>query len=157
MPLASEKYYALNNNNDRLCQSIIVCEKHYYIYLGLLCRQCQEPIQVNAPSETLDDGFKYHQHCVQCPGCVLLEQQPATRRRRSSSSKVLPRSHQEWYRYDGRTYCRYHFSLLRGTECVGCSQAVFHDPVLDPLEKNKLWHEECFMIFKVDIALFSAC
>lgn len=54
------------------------------------------------------------------------------------------------FTYDGKSYCQYHYSLLRGTACIGCGQAVLDKPVEDDAEQGRLWHYECFKIYKVN-------
>ncbi|KAG0174295.1 hypothetical protein DFQ30_005069 [Apophysomyces sp. BC1015] len=51
------------------------------------------------------------------------------------------------YEYDKRPYCRYHYSLLRGTDCAGCRQAILQQFV-EQNEHNQKWHPECYIIQK---------
>ncbi|GAN06883.1 hypothetical protein MAM1_0140d06373 [Mucor ambiguus] len=76
------------------------------------------------------DDYKYHKECLRCPGCTI-----------SSSSDMSHHPSQQLYRYNDRPYCRYHYSLIKGTECIGCGQTVFEQN--DTLEN---WHTECYML-----------
>ncbi|KAI9482517.1 hypothetical protein BDB00DRAFT_857660 [Zychaea mexicana] len=155
MPV-TDKYYALDH--DTIPRSI-VCERHYYTRLNNICRQCGEPLQEDAPLEMID-GHKYHQQCIRCPGCFLaIQAQQQHQLKRSSrimrssrnstsSSDYYVDDSKEKFVYGARSYCRYHFSLLRGTACVGCGQAVLCQPVHDRDNPERWWHHECFMIQK---------
>ncbi|KAI8145372.1 hypothetical protein BJV82DRAFT_666635 [Fennellomyces sp. T-0311] len=146
MPV-TDKYYALDHDGT---SRSIVCEQHYYTRLNLLCKQCGEPLLEGTPLEIIG-GHKYHEQCVRCPGCLLAKKAPQKR-----SSKII-RSHRKEYYFDdtkethpynGRSYCPYHFSLVRGTACQGCGQAVLSQLVNDRIDPEKRWHHECFMIQK---------
>ena len=152
MPV-TDKYYALDH--DGIPRSI-VCERHYYTQLNLLCKQCGEPLLEGTPLETIG-GHKYHEQCVRCPGCLL-----AKKAQQKRNSKIMRSHRKEYYfddtkdsfPYDGRSYCRYHYSLLRGTQCQGCGQTVHSQPVSDRVDPEKRWHHECFMIHKVNTTFF---
>ncbi|KAI9323802.1 hypothetical protein BX666DRAFT_2108646 [Dichotomocladium elegans] len=175
----TKKYYAIDRNR----RQAIVCEQHYYIHT--LCARCGELlIQIAEESIQEVDGLRYHEQCVQCPGCLLAKRASCHSghsvngggstnsasgfnnwrvvNRLSRSSKTnnstsnydgstlnepLVDSRPE-YKYDNKSYCRYHYSLLRGTGCTGCGQAILSQPVDDKTEPGKHWHHECFMIYK---------
>ncbi|ORY92273.1 hypothetical protein BCR43DRAFT_86974 [Syncephalastrum racemosum] len=117
IPIAS-KFYTLQGNSK------FVCERHYYEHLGLLCLQCHEPIR--GPVDPKNP--KYHTKCLRCPHCIL------------------PSAEDACYEYNGRAYCRYHFSQLKATQCAGCSHAVLKQYV-EHRDATK-WHPECYMIQK---------
>lgn len=174
----TDKFYAADPDemgDDR----IIVCEIHYYVRRGLLCKQCEKPLRAGAPAETVG-RFKYHEQCIKCPGCLLALHAPPSplsqsqhhhhhsyhRRHNTHSSpantttpsatdlinsKKDSESTTSWVHHDGRSYCRYHYSLLRGTECAGCNQAIMLQPIDDIQQDGKRWHHECYMIQKVKI------
>ncbi|ORY93100.1 hypothetical protein BCR43DRAFT_496321 [Syncephalastrum racemosum] len=171
----TDKFYAADPDevgDDR----VIVCEIHYYVRRGLLCKQCEKPLRAGAPAETVG-RFKYHEQCIKCPGCLLALHAPPSpvsqsqhhhhhfyQRRHNShptnGTAMTPsavdlinktkdkESTTSWVHHDGRSYCRYHYSLLRGTECAGCNQAIMSQPVDDMQQDGKRWHHECYMIQK---------
>ncbi|KAG0177687.1 hypothetical protein DFQ29_004521 [Apophysomyces sp. BC1021] len=120
--LVADKFYTLDisESNDTKKRKRVVCEQHYYAKLGLICQQC--------------DGKCYHQ-CFKCPGCMI--------------SKMKEEEENEaCYEFNGRMYCRYHFSMLRGNQCGGCGQAILKQFVEHQDQPKKKWHPECYMIFK---------
>lgn len=107
----------------------IVCEQHYYSRLGLICKQCHQPI-----FGPVEPGLEYHLECLQCPDCVANEQQ-------SEDGSC--------FEYRGQAYCRYHFSMIPDTHCAGCDQAILKQFVEHHCYPGKKWHPECYMIQKV--------
>lgn len=52
------------------------------------------------------------------------------------------------YEFKGTSYCRLHYSLLQETHCHGCDQAILKQFVEHRDLPNKIWHPECYMIYK---------
>lgn len=65
--------------------------------------------------------------CVQCPPKTI---------------------HSFYYELNGKSYCRIHYSLLPKTQCFGCHQAVLKQFVQHRDIPEKIWHPECYMIYK---------
>lgn len=118
-----------NDNGVYQQHVMILCEQHYYTHLGLICRQCHEPIL-----EPVDPRFMYHPQCLQCPDCITHD---------AASS----------FEYNGQVYCRYHFSLNDDTHCAGCNMAILKQFVEQQHEPRKRWHLTCYMIQKVCMLL----
>lgn len=123
---------------------VILCEKDYYEHSRLKCHQCNQLITQNN-FQTIGI-YKYHKQCLHCPGCTIMKNLPV-------SGTVINEDEEdaetiERYDYNNRPYCRYHFSLIKGTECAGCGQAVLQE-YLEPTSNNGKWHQECYMIKKV--------
>lgn len=105
----------------------VLCERDYYSRAQFQCQQCNEQI-TNDHFELIGKN-KYHKYCLHCPDCIQ-----------------QPEEDLERFEYDGKPYCRFHYSLLKGTCCVGCGQAILYQYK----SKNELkWHPECYMIKKV--------
>ncbi|CAO3617168.1 unnamed protein product [Mucor hiemalis] len=121
---------------------VILCEKDYYEHSHLKCHQCNQHITQNN-YQTIG-SYKYHKQCLHCPGCTIMKNLPVpgTSKNEDEDDNTLER-----YDYNNRPYCRYHFSLIKGTECVGCGQAVLQE-YLEPTSNNGKWHQECYMIKK---------
>ncbi|CAO3673102.1 unnamed protein product [Rhizopus stolonifer] len=111
-----EKFYLTNE--------MILCENDYY-----RCRQCKQSILNHDELQEFGD-YKYHTDCLVCPGCTI-----------TPTTTTNIRS--DYFDYNGRLYCEYHYSLIKGVECIGCGQAVF-----DHQEEEDRWHTECSMIHK---------
>lgn len=88
--------------------------------LGLICLKCNKPI--TTPEQ------KFHPQCIQCPSCVT------------------PTISQ--YEFKGTSYCRIHYSLIQETHCNGCDQAILKQFVEHRDIPDKIWHPECYMIYK---------
>ncbi|KAI9277455.1 hypothetical protein BY458DRAFT_106720 [Sporodiniella umbellata] len=114
-----DKFYLTND--------MILCEKDYY-----RCRQCQQRITEESQLQEFGD-YKYHAECLICPGCTIIP-----------TPLNIPQPN--YYDYNGRLYCQYHYSLIKGVECIGCGQAVFQQENHPEIED--IWHTECFMIYK---------
>ncbi|KAI7849537.1 hypothetical protein BDC45DRAFT_271959 [Circinella umbellata] len=107
---------------------MIVCEYHYYSHLGLICRHCDKPILGPVHMD-----LRFHPHCLQCPDCTRLGKEQG----------------EPCFEYNDQAYCRYHFSLLSETHCIGCDQAILKQFVEHPINyPDKKWHPECYMIQK---------
>jgi hypothetical protein len=111
---------------------MILCEKDYYQRHGFKCHQCQG--YINDDNHALFGDYKYHPQCLQCPGCTIMK-----------TMMVEPDENEKRFDYNGRPYCLYHYSLIKGTECQGCGQAV-----LNKTQETAKWHQECHLIQKVD-------
>ncbi|KAI7872359.1 hypothetical protein BDF14DRAFT_1752598 [Spinellus fusiger] len=101
---------------------------------GGLCAHCHRSVQYGHYEAV--DGSVYHPACLQCVGCRM---QPTDQR--------VP-FEEEWYDYQGGLYCRYHYSLLRGTCCVGCHHTVLGRFVEHKEKVDQRWHSECYMLHK---------
>lgn len=106
-----------------LSMDTIACQQHYYQHAQFKCHSCHGLIMNDA--FCIIDGVRYHTQCLQCPGCTISNDP----------------SSQQLYRYNDRPYCRYHYSLIKGTECAGCGQTVFEQS-----EALDGWHTECYML-----------
>ncbi|KAI8988400.1 hypothetical protein BDF20DRAFT_329630 [Mycotypha africana] len=149
--------------------TLILCEKDYYQHSQLKCHQCNEAI--NNDDYVVLSAYKYHKNCLQCIGCTITKNNSrsnmASHENGNSNSSSSNRSgietslHEavglnqqrkqvmstkEIYDYDGRPYCRYHFSLIKGIECAGCGQTILHHN--KGREGGPKWHSECYMIQK---------
>ncbi|KAF7728777.1 hypothetical protein EC973_005615 [Apophysomyces ossiformis] len=120
--LVADKFYTLeaNESKDKRKRRRVVCEEHYYANLGNICQRCKG---------------KCHRQCFKCPGCVI-------------SKMEEDGENEACYEFNGRTYCRYHFSMLRGNQCGGCGHAILKQFVEHQDSAKKKWHPECYMIFK---------
>lgn len=116
----------------------ILCEQDYYQQSNFKCHQCNQAITKD--NYEVIGAYKYHGHCLHCPGCTIVKNLPP-----STTTDDNPEESSERFDYNGRPYCRYHYSLIKGTECVGCGQAV----LCQYMENNGKWHPECYMIMKV--------
>lgn len=125
--------------------SVILCEKDYFEISGFKCHQCNESITKNN-YEVIGD-YKYHRHCLHCPGCTIVKNVPCSIDEVQQKQDEEEEESFERYDYNGRPYCRYHYSLIKGTECIGCGQAVLHQYMELPNSNGK-WHPECCMIMK---------
>lgn len=117
-----DRFYLLSMDT----MDVIACQHDYYQHVQFKCHSCHGLIMNDAFCVIGD--YKYHKQCLQCPGCTI-----------SNNSDAM--SHQQLYRYNDRPYCRYHYSLIRGTECMGCGQTV-----LEQNEALENWHTECYML-----------
>lgn len=113
------KFYLMNMNNKQ----VILCEDDYY-----RCQYCKKVI-LQAELQEFGD-YKYHLDCPVCPGCAFDE--------------TMTTDTTNYFEYQGKLYCQYHYSLIKGVNCVGCGQALL-DNNDETLEK---WHTECYMIYK---------
>jgi hypothetical protein len=52
--------------------------------------------------------------------------------------------------YNGRPYCLYHYSLIKGTACQGCGQTVLNEKTNETVK----WHQSCYLIQKVYFFLY---
>lgn len=115
----ADKYYPIESpRNSR--RKFVLCEYHHLQRLGFICLKCDKPMTTAEQ--------KYHSACIQCPSCVT------------------PTLSQ--YEFKGTSYCRLHYSLLPETHCNGCDQAIVKQFVEHRDLPNKIWHPECYMIFK---------
>ncbi|KAI7901553.1 uncharacterized protein BX663DRAFT_96972 [Cokeromyces recurvatus] len=139
-----EKFYLLELDNNLIHHqhNIILCEKDYYKHSRFKCRQCHEDIK-NDNFQVIGT-YRYHQHCLHCPGCTVLKTLPIHVK---TGREELPIK--EYFDYNGRPYCRYHYSLIKGTECFGCGQAILQS------ELNQKWHLECYKIKKILLSHFT--
>ncbi|KAI9481463.1 MAG: hypothetical protein EXX96DRAFT_214785 [Benjaminiella poitrasii] len=144
-----EKFYLLELDSmleeEMSVNNIILCEKDYYKHSRFKCHQCNGDIK--------NDHFqiigphKYHQHCLHCPGCTVLKNHVQT----AQMDYEKENEPKKYFDYNGRLYCRYHYSLIKGTECVGCRQAIlYHQPPTKrpELSINPKWHPECYKMKK---------
>ncbi|KAG0744828.1 hypothetical protein G6F61_006044 [Rhizopus arrhizus] len=109
----------MNMNNKH----VILCEDDYY-----RCQYCKKTI-LQAELQEFGD-YKYHLDCPVCPGCAFDE--------------TMTTDTTNYFEYQGKLYCQYHYSLIKGVNCDGCGQALL-DNNDETLEK---WHTECYMIYK---------
>lgn len=118
---------------------VILCERDYFDYNStrFKCHQCNQSIATN--EYQIVGIYKYHNHCLHCPGCTITQNNFIDGEQDHSIEK---------YDYNNRPYCRYHYSLIKGTECIGCGQAVLSTNNHTTSNGGK-WHQECFMIMKV--------
>lgn len=145
---------------------VILCERDYYNQNKSKCHQCNQFITDNH-YETVGI-YKYHKHCLHCPGCIITKSLPSvpsalppqlvsspasssSSSAASLSSIITSNDEQqekedslERFNYNNRPYCRYHYSLIKGTECTGCGQTV----LFQHKETTDKWHTECFMLMK---------
>ncbi|KAG2234085.1 hypothetical protein INT48_000262 [Thamnidium elegans] len=120
-PVAKKYYTITSEEKNRMSRKkLVVCEYHHMKRLGLICLKCNKPI--TTPEQ------KFHPQCIQCPLCVT------------------PTVSQ--YEHKGTSYCRLHYSLIPDTHCHGCNQAILKQFVEHRDIPNKIWHPECYMIFK---------
>ncbi|CEP16466.1 hypothetical protein [Parasitella parasitica] len=108
----------------------ISCQQDYYQHVQFKCHSCRGTI--SSDDFSVIDGRKYHRGCLKCPGCAI-----------SDDTMPLQPSQPLMYSYNDRPYCRYHYSLIRGTACAGCGQTVY-----DQKEELENWHTECYMMKK---------
>jgi hypothetical protein len=138
---------------------IILCERDYYNN-DSKCHHCNQAVQDN--NYEVVGVYKYHRHCLHCPGCTIMKNMPSlssannsTASSNSSLSSIITtattttndelleeQDNLERFNYNNRPYCRYHYSLIKGTECNGCGQTVF------PQQQQAKWHSECYMLMK---------
>lgn len=111
---------------------IISCQQDYYQHVQFKCHSCHGHI-LNDDFCVIDQ-FKYHKQCLKCPGCTISD---ISHQQQQQQSPQL-------YNYNDRPYCRYHYSLIKGTECFGCGQTIF-DQNEEALEN---WHTECYLMKK---------
>lgn len=122
--ITNNKYYFMED--QQLRKKVILCELDYLKRSNsIICLKCNKPITRFSSS----NQHSYHPECsVQCPSCFT------------------PSQYQ--YEYKSVNYCRYHYSLLEETHCMGCHQAVLKQFVELEHCPNQLWHPECYMIYK---------
>ncbi|KAI8346377.1 hypothetical protein EDC96DRAFT_521501 [Choanephora cucurbitarum] len=126
-----DKFYLLDIDvGEAISSNIILCEKDYYQQSQFKCHQCNG--QISNDHFQMIGSHKYHQQCLFCPGCTI-------------ENNNTCKTDEERFDYNGRPYCRYHYSLIKGTECVGCGQAVLDQSKIQDQVK---WHTECYMIKK---------
>lgn len=89
------------------------------------CQQCQQPIHSD------DSRQRIVVTCAGYAGC----------------------SNEACYEWSARLYCRYHFSMLPGTQCAGCDEAILRQFVEHHNYPGKRWHPECYMIQKVSVKM----
>ncbi|CAO0793612.1 unnamed protein product [Mucor circinelloides] len=119
-----DKFYLLSVD----MMDLIACQQDYYQHVQFKCHSCHG--QILDDEFCVIDDYKYHKQCLKCPGCTI--------------SDMSHHPSQQLYRYNDRPYCRYHYSLIKGTECAGCGQTVFEQN--EALEN--WWHTECYMLRK---------
>jgi hypothetical protein len=119
--------------------NIILCERDYYKYNDFKCHQCNQCITKD--NYEIIGIYKYHRHCLHCPGCII------SKNNAIEEEKEIQDTY-ERFDYNNRPYCRYHYSLIKGTECTGCKQTVLCQ-YTTPTNQQGKWHPECYMIMKV--------
>lgn len=117
--------------NERDYGTIILCEKDYLEHYQYECNQCKNEITDDDEYEVIGQ-FKYHLECLRCPGCQI-------------SGATIIDNNRERFEYNGKPYCRFHYSMIKGTECIGCRQAILYEY---KLKNNMKWHPECYMLNK---------
>jgi hypothetical protein len=120
--------------------NVILCEKDYFEYsaIRLKCHQCNGLITHHNDYKTIGN-YKYHHYCLHCPGCTIMTSFHNEQEEQQQDSA-------ERYDYNNRPYCRYHYSLIKGTECIGCGQVVLSTKNM--VNNGGKWHQECYMIMK---------
>ena len=109
--------------------SLSVADKYYYlIEKRRRIILCQYHYTKRSAMETVG--------CVQCPPKTI---------------------HSFYYELNGKSYCRIHYSLLPKTQCFGCHQAVLKQFVQHRDIPEKIWHPECYMIYKVNLKYNYQC
>ncbi|KAI8988744.1 hypothetical protein BDB01DRAFT_566660 [Pilobolus umbonatus] len=143
-----KKFYVLQfddnvstTSNDSL-KDIILCENDYYYQCNYKCHQCHQSI-TNDHYRTINE-YKYHMNCISCLGCSIVQNFGST-----TSLPCQPHhSNTDYHGYNDRIYCRYHYSLIRGTECIGCNQTILDQHSELNNDRGGKWHPECYMIEK---------
>ncbi|CEG71946.1 hypothetical protein RMATCC62417_07586 [Rhizopus microsporus] len=125
LPVA-EKYYSIEESSNRRRRKIILCKYHYMKRSDSICPKCDRPCS----------GQRFHPDCIQCPHCP------------TSSNNSTGNNRSSFYEYNGQSYCRIHYSLIRDTHCSGCNQAILKQFVQHRDMPEKIWHPECYMIYK---------
>ncbi|CAO3698846.1 unnamed protein product [Rhizopus microsporus] len=64
---------------------------------------------------------------TKCPGCTM--------------TSYHHQKEKKYFEYNGKPYCQYHYSLIKGVDCIGCGQAIFES-------SQERWHTECYLIYK---------
>jgi hypothetical protein len=124
-------------------QELVLCEDDYYQRCGFKCQHCSGLISND--NYKVVGIYKYHQQCLSCPGCTILKNVPPTHQ-----VYLENEDKKEYFDYNRRPYCRYHYSFIKGVECKGCSHPIFYQSIESKASEEGKWHPECFMIQKVD-------
>ncbi|KAG1456551.1 hypothetical protein G6F56_006803 [Rhizopus delemar] len=119
VPVA-DKYYCSIEEDNRRRRKIILCQYHHTKRSESICPKCDQPCH----------GQRFHSDCIQCPQCLSTNPQTS------------------FYEFNGQSYCRTHYSFLPETRCFGCNQAVLKQFVQHRDIPDKIWHPECYMIYK---------
>lgn len=99
-----------------------------------ICPKCDRPCS----------GQRFHPDCIQCPHCP------------TSSNNSTGNNRSSFYEYNGQSYCRIHYSLIHDTHCSGCNQAILKQFVQHRDMPEKIWHPECYMIYKVIMCMYTS-
>lgn len=122
-----------NNDTDELSKdykiiNVPLCEYDYFRRIDLICYTCKKAIRGSYITAL---GRKYHPEHFYCEIC----------------HKVFESDN--YYAYDGKIYCHYHYSKLHAYHCESCGCAILKQYVeIFRGGKQQQWHPECFMVHK---------